>query len=422
MRLYFDTTIYKLLNPDRGSVTEHRSSAESLKGNAVFIFSGAHLKEINKSKKEFQHGDLDILTEFAKRNYLCRSQTLQETEGLSLTPFEAIVNLDDEPLQNQDSNKFSLKYMLSELGIQVGYPDLDASESKDFTNCVSNYIQSEDRFFEKWVPQLQDFLAKEISGQSYLDKLKNTMSGFEKLDTYMQVHYAFETLDFFNTISHQVKQEKITVGSSDVEHCYFSTYCDYFITDNKETQVKAFVIFQLLEIPTKVLSSADFFFTRKDNLLHVETMQTFTQALEFDFKNNLKKIMTTKDRTAISIFKTNRNYFNVFDILEIHESDNGFHTYFLKTKRKKSFTALVAADIELVIKNMMQFLGMDDQQRGLYNFGEFTGINSVLRIWTIDTMRIKFAAYRENDVDTLCIIYYFLTGDSTSDSIEKRAL
>jgi len=70
----------------------------------------------------------------------------------------------------------------------------------------------------------------------------------------------------------------------------------------------------------------------------------------------------------------------------------------------------------------MQFLGMDDQQRGLYNFGEFTGINSVLRIWTIDTMRIKFAAYRENDVDTLCIIYYFLTGDSTSDSIEKRAL
>ena len=70
-------------------------------------------------------------------------------------------------------------------------------------------------------------------------------------------HFAaiFELLDMFGywTDKHTVKSNVARLWDS--SHCYFASFCDYFISDDKRTRNKAKVVFDLYDIKTKVLSS-----------------------------------------------------------------------------------------------------------------------------------------------------------------------
>lgn len=65
----------------------------------------------------------------------------------------------------------------------------------------------------------------------------------------------FELLDMLGYWSDKYTSKSNVARLWDSSHCYFASFCDYFITNDKRTQNKAKVAYDLYHIKTKVLSS-----------------------------------------------------------------------------------------------------------------------------------------------------------------------
>ena len=65
----------------------------------------------------------------------------------------------------------------------------------------------------------------------------------------------FELLDMLGYWTDKPTSKSNVARLWDVNHCYYASFCDYFISDDKRTRNKAKVVFNLYDIKTKVLSS-----------------------------------------------------------------------------------------------------------------------------------------------------------------------
>ena len=65
----------------------------------------------------------------------------------------------------------------------------------------------------------------------------------------------FEMLDMFGYWKDKYNKKSNYARLWDASHSHFSSYCDYFICNDKRTRNKANVVFEIYEIETKVLDS-----------------------------------------------------------------------------------------------------------------------------------------------------------------------
>lgn len=65
----------------------------------------------------------------------------------------------------------------------------------------------------------------------------------------------FEILDMLGYWTDKPTQKSNVARLWDSSHCYFASFCDYFITDDKRTKNKAEVVYNLYDVNTKVISS-----------------------------------------------------------------------------------------------------------------------------------------------------------------------
>lgn len=66
----------------------------------------------------------------------------------------------------------------------------------------------------------------------------------------------FELLDMFGYRTDQYTYKSNVARLWDSNHCYFASFCDDFISNDKRTRNKAKVVYNLWDIATKVMSSA----------------------------------------------------------------------------------------------------------------------------------------------------------------------
>ncbi|MBD0833337.1 hypothetical protein [Aestuariibaculum sediminum] len=65
----------------------------------------------------------------------------------------------------------------------------------------------------------------------------------------------FEMLDMVGYWKDKYNEKSNYARLWDASHCHFSSYCDYFISNDKRTRNKAKVVFEIYRIETKVLDS-----------------------------------------------------------------------------------------------------------------------------------------------------------------------
>jgi hypothetical protein len=65
----------------------------------------------------------------------------------------------------------------------------------------------------------------------------------------------YELLDLFGYWKDKETKTSNYARLWDSSHAHFASYCDYFISDDKRNRYKAKVVYQLYNIPTKVISS-----------------------------------------------------------------------------------------------------------------------------------------------------------------------
>lgn len=237
-------------------IENNLSSIEDLLENIdeeinVFFYSVAHIQEANeiiaetneilkdRLKKRFE--TISLIT---NNNYLYHDLTAKNV-------FKLIENPDIvyETINKNNLAKYAMKSLTNLVSEEQ--KDLFRTELGIHSSRINNYspeevitqINAKSELFGGYT--LINLIEKaiELNPQGKEMGLNNRFAGI------------FEILDLVGYWKDKYNEKSNYARLWDSNHCYYSAYCDYFISNDKRTRNKAKVVFHIYGIKTKILSS-----------------------------------------------------------------------------------------------------------------------------------------------------------------------
>jgi hypothetical protein len=154
-------------------------------------------------------------------------------------------------------------------------------------------------------------------------------------------------------------------------HAYYASFCDYLVTDDKGLQAKAHIMYQLFDIPAKVLSTQDFVNMRSQLIGQEETADRFTESMKYDMKHAfmIRDMYLFKSDSQITTFKATHNYFNYFNRFQIiRDRDTTSVVFYCERLGHGNF--VMYREIELLISKLLKVFGPDMEGKRSYTFAE----------------------------------------------------
>ena len=213
-----------------------------------YFYSAAHLQEANeitgKNKDVLLNKRFDTLSSITKNNYLYHELKTNQIVILKEKPRGVFKTITEIPFA-QNSMK-SLINMLSEEQKKTFRHELGISpiELNNYTpKQVIEQVNKETTIFGGYsiVTLIEKAIELHPDGESF--GLHNKIAG------------VLELLDLIGYWKDKYNDKSNYARLWDSNHTYFSSFCDYFISDDKRTRNKAKVAFLLYGINTKVISS-----------------------------------------------------------------------------------------------------------------------------------------------------------------------
>lgn len=323
---------------------------EALRGEVLFIYSGAHLDDLKNSPKEYRDQDLKLMEDYVGDNYFNRNPIDNITSCHLAKPADAYESIDyeamDETLNNFDLDTLLFKDLddseeskiakgiiesifnrpLSSFGLTIDTTNMaEASKEwfdkvfptynpgmslKDFMNAVmpygglllrdakeitemrkhiQQYLNSETYNFQTWGMEFNERM-KDKFGKTFMETIDAMITEKQKNDFFIRFNYAYTMLEMFNITREKSgkKAKKFNYWSlnNDATHCYFASMCDYLITDDKGLQVKASILYRLFNIETRIFSTKDFVEQQNEFLIKENTINDFNKNLEYNIRHS----------------------------------------------------------------------------------------------------------------------------------------
>ena len=107
---------------------------------------------------------------------------------------------------------------------------------------------------------MNNFSPKEVIEHIDFVLNKHLLSGFETIidlagtDLHQKIATIFNLLDIVGYWKDRKNLKSDLARMYDSSHAFFSTYCDYFISNDKRARYKTKVAFEIYKIQTQVLS------------------------------------------------------------------------------------------------------------------------------------------------------------------------
>ncbi|MGW8121830.1 hypothetical protein ACV07N_04150 [Roseivirga echinicomitans] len=235
MRAYLDSNILISIEEGEVKITELTGMFGT---ETQFVYSYTHIQEL------LEASNLESLI-------LNRTQTIKDvTNNFYAYPDGITIEF-----KNEDPNyviKFyqSLKALNYQLRSTVQNFDIDRDS---LLNKLSiSKIEMNNIHPDEVVSQLNEILEKQFI-PNFQTMIK--MSGSSKRE---QIVSVFNFLDFLGYWTDKPNSKSKMARIYDASHTYFSSACDYFISNDKRARNKAKVAFHMLNIQTKVLSLNEF--------------------------------------------------------------------------------------------------------------------------------------------------------------------
>ncbi len=453
IRIYCDSNIYRYLNLKHPSFNIKLLEAfEALKDKMLFTFSDAHLHDLKDTPKHYAEADLLLMGDYVKDNYFMHDFITDKKTGPYLaTPIEAfssknyaaynqVLNnlfnidgllggLDDfeegrllkgmiksffnmpimalgatmEP-EKMDSKtkdwfeKFSPNYSPM-MSLETFMNDMwpysknllkDKKEVAELRRYISSYMNRNEYSFERWGIEFNEKLKSSKIGKSFIEMIEGMLTGDQKKDLYQKFNYAYTLLEMYN-ITQERKKFNLESLNTDALHSWYASFSDYLVTNDKGLQIKASIVYQLLGLPTKVLSLQDFINLKSILLGQEETYERFSAAFSYDFEHSFQlynKEDLFKEEKVIT-YKTTHPYFNYFNRFQtIQSKESTICAFYCDRESHADF--FMYREIELIVNKMIDMLGIDDDNRGRYDFTEKENYESDEKIRRWSKGDIKF--------------------------------
>ncbi|WP_143019725.1 hypothetical protein [Niabella drilacis] len=291
----------------------------------------------------------------------------------------------------------------------------DKKEFTELRRFVSSYMNRDDYSFENWGMAFDERIKKSTLGKSYLELIDSILSDNQKKDLYQRFNYAYNMLETFNITQERsgksIKKFNMNSLNTDALHAWYASFSDYLVTDDKGLQVKAFIVYQLLGLPVKVLSSKDFINYRTLLLGQEETLQTFIKSIQHDLKHSMQ-LYDRNDpfkNESVKTFKPGHPYFNYFNRFQIiHSEEISFIAFYCDRNSHASF--MMYREIELLVAKLNRMLGIDIDGRGEYKMEENDKYNDdeYIRKWIFGNMHFRLLTASKSWGNTICLGFEIL--------------
>ena len=234
----------------------------------------------------------------------------------------------------------------------------------------------------------------------------------QKEDFYLKFSNAYSSLETLGIVTEKSgkkrKDSSLQSIVNDGNHAHFGSYADYLITDDKGLQVKANILYQLFNIPTKVLSSKDLLNQKHQILYREESVQTFVKSLLHDLKTAIQthRNFDLSSKREVHTFKTSHTYFNYFNRLQyVSDGEASFLTLYCDRTNRTNF--VFRRETEILVSKLLSILGIDTESKGAYDvMAEANSKEYLIRKWTLDKVDIELQYSHRDWGQFICLCVF----------------
>lgn len=300
------------------------------------------------------------------------------------------------------------------------FPGLEGNLSfdgwfKSFGNMYNNLNETED------YKTLRETVQKIGVNSSHFSEGKNPFEvigkaykkhGIENTSSYKPNYSDKNAPEWFNEIvdeylsldMHGYKQDEIKVNekkkktfrntTNDAFHTGFASRCDFYITNDKKNIFKTNAIYEKLGIDTLVYTPKEFITYYNDYLdIHGfnEHFGNIIDVLETGKNYYAMGNETDEKDNPICFFGLSNHYFfNFFNKVRICNSSTDKSLFYVLSKSHPSSIYYVAnKELRNLLSMLVNHLGGDDNDKGVFEIGEINSDNWEGRTWTLETMEIS---------------------------------
>ncbi len=388
MRMYCDSNIFRKVKLTSSQFNEGLfKSFEALKHSYIFLFSDAHLHDLEKSAEDYRIEDLSEMESYVGNNYLYRDPIKKEFCYFLATPTEAYESVDfqamhealadpytylntlfdfeggetlaklfkdyfdmllfnfppDEfnamdpeikklisPFKNVRTINDALK-SLKDVGVMLD----DKHMYKEYKTLISNYINREEYSFERWSFDFDEKMKDTSFSKTFQEMVDLTIAESDKNDEYTRFINTYTHLDFYGiTQERSGRKKKLKANSywdihKDATHAYYGSKADYLISDDNGLLTKAFITYKLLGIDTQVLS--------KEDIVELVPSLLESDALSTSFDRVVDKAISTGELLSVSPNGETALYalpflvFNYFNRFQTNDHSEYYSLQFFKS-------------------------------------------------------------------------------------------
>lgn len=240
MTAYFDNNIYIYIEEGKTSIDKIQENIGA-KFDAIF-YSNAHVQETLERRAETE--------ELRKERIESRLQIIQDTTKNNYL----IEGLDDILIKRIESPFSVLKTITEVPNLQAEMKSLvnkvDEDQRKKARSSLSLPIHINDFAPAIIVSEINKKLGQDLSFNKLIDLAIEQSKSVN--NNYNNYTVGFELLDLFGFHKDKFTEKSNYARVWDGIHTYYASFCDYFITHDKNTRQKASVIYHINKVQTKI--------------------------------------------------------------------------------------------------------------------------------------------------------------------------
>lgn len=273
----------------------------------------------------------------------------------------------------------------------------DSKEMTAFRRYIGDYFDRDEYSFEKFGMGFNEQLKQTSLGKTFVELVDSILTENDKKDPYQKFNRYYTFLEMYNITqekqgnTNKLKKFDYQSLNNDALHAWYASFSDYLVTDDKGLQVKAAITYQLLGLPTKILSSSDFIHMKTVLIGQEETEESLQKALIHDL-NNAFVMHNRKTLDAVAqTYKTSHAYFNYANRLQVIFWNNNERHVVLYCERCSHADFFMYRELETIVQKLLDLFGMDDEGKGFFGLDKIAEVkwDTPLRTWSFTDRKIS---------------------------------
>jgi len=420
MRIYLDTSIFQDLKKEEHAKLLSLVSADKEKN--AYLFSEAHLHDLNRDTTDIKFADMKFMEEIVGRQcfsyeekLLFRNLTPTEYYESKDWTWDANPDIKETARSNFGIFPLNLSNTIQIDNIPEDYPQSFVellSKTTDMSTFTEGMLDFTEELSDKKKRSFRDMLKylhqnslsqaeyenqgiKGFDGTEVFDMplFRNTYLEFVRNKTIFKDDYnlfimAYNFLEIYGIVKGKPKIQYMPNLRDDSRHAFFGACCDLIVSKDDDFLKKTKFIYQLFGFDTVVMTRPEF----ETYLLNFNPENDTLESLEKEIKKQDDDMMWEHwidEDTNNKYYKRKLNelYYSMFDTLTFVMSSEGNY-YFFSRGGHYCKEGTYGKEIEYITNKLVQRLGEDSNENSTFDTNELQDNEWVGREWYFDKVTI----------------------------------